>query len=772
MNNLEQELNDKQIQAVKHFTGPILILAGAGSGKTRALTYRIAHLINENNVEPEQILAVTFTNKATKEMKERLEMMLGDKAKSLWAATFHSTALKILRQQHRHFGYIYGFPVYDSQESLTIIKKLLKELGIDPKKHPASYFQREIDRSKNEFISSEDYADSGFQSYERKLAADVYHRYQAELLKSQAMDFGDLLVNVVKLFQKKPEILKAYQYQFKFILVDEFQDTNKVQYMLVKQLSGMHKNLFVVGDDDQSIYGFRGANIANILNFEKDFAGARVVKLEQNYRSTQTILDASNDVIAKNSNRKSKKLWTDSDAGSPIYTYSTFNEKKEADFIAKKISGLISDGGKASDIALLYRINAQSRALEEALLSKKIPYKIFGGQRFYDRKEIKDIIAYLRFVYNQNDASALYRIINTPARGIGPTTVNKIAELSKDMDTWEAVKEVASEKKAVMAFVELMNKLMERASHSVTSEIIYQCMEQTGYKKSLEDSKDITSVTRLENLQELLALSQEFNSQENGLQNLLDRISLASSADLLSEDKEEEEEKPEYVSLMTLHVAKGLEFPIVFLPGLEEGLLPHYRSLQTPSEIEEERRLCYVGMTRAKEKLFLTRAMKRGFFSSQGGFGAGGEFRKASRFTFDISKNLLEPLGSDFFADLDDFDMFDYEESDEPASDFKFEDKEVHNNVWFNRHKKKKIEKSENNNFFDKSDNFNSTSSFLEPEQIKPGIKVKHKHLGLGVVENLILDKKDESRNKVLVRFDSLSTGSELLLSKAKLELV
>lgn len=648
-------LNPEQQRAVEHCEGPIVVLAGAGSGKTRVLTRRIINLVVNHKVNPREILAVTFTNKATEEMRTRLSQMLGVNADELWVSTFHSTALRILRRQAAHLGYKNDFNIYDDDDSKSVIKGIIREMKIDEKKYSPSFFMRSIDRAKNNFQSPSDLAKSP--DYENSLAAEVYERYQRELMQANAMDFGDLLVNLLRLFKEHKDVAEAYQRSFQFILVDEFQDTNQVQYAILKILAARHRNLFVVGDDDQSIYRFRGATIENILNFEKDFPEAVTVKLEQNYRSTNNILTAAHSIIEKNAQRKAKQLWSDSAAGKPITTYLAADEQDEAYFLAKEIQNQKAAGKSFREIAVFYRTNAQSRSIEDTFIQLGIPYRIFGALRFYDRKEIKDILGYLKLVLNESDAQSFSRVINTPPRGIGAQTLLALNTFARENNITlvEAARRNAHRNKGIAEFISLHQSLIETLETQAVSKVVEKVIEDSGYKARLAEMKDPTALSRIENLTELVALTRTIElggqSSRETLRSFLDKISLTSGGELPveeSKDKETNQQASEYVSLMTLHLCKGLEFPIVFLTGFEEGLLPHYRAMQDPREVEEERRLCYVGVTRAMEELYITRSRKRGMFSA--GDSGMGLFRDPSRFAYDLPKTILDQKGPDFLS--------------------------------------------------------------------------------------------------------------------------
>ncbi|MCO6429613.1 MAG: UvrD-helicase domain-containing protein [Deltaproteobacteria bacterium] len=673
-----ENLNPPQLEAVTHFKGPILVLAGAGSGKTRVLTRRVAHLVLEHNVAPYSILAVTFTNKATEEMRSRLSEMLGPRARQLWVATFHSAGLKVLRTHAHLLGYSNNFAVYDEQDSKGVLKAVLKELAIDEKTISPAEAARMMDQAKNSLILPQNLAEhfersrtTKYKDPNESLYVEIYQNYQNALMASNAMDFGDLLVNAVLVLQRNKEVLESYRRILKFILVDEFQDTNHVQYTFIKLLSEPRRNLLVVGDDDQSIYAFRGATVKNILEFEKDFPDTRVIKLEQNYRSTGNIIEAANSVISKNTARKEKRLWTECESGPLIQAYCGHDEGEEADFVAGEIAEKLSQGRAPKEIAVFYRVNAQSRALEEALLSAGIPYRIYGGLKFYERKEIKDVIAYLRLILNDSDSQAFLRIVNVPTRGIGAQSVQSVVSLSrqKGCTLFEAAREIAGSSKNIAKFVSIIEALRELAGQHTLSQLISEVLEKTGYKSSLESGKDVAAQSRLENLMELQSiarsLEEEADSKAEVLRLFLDRVSLTSSQELpVEENKDalaEKDAAPDVVSLMTLHLAKGLEFPVVFLTGFEEGLLPHYRSIEE-NGVEEERRLCYVGMTRAREELYITRAQIRGMFMSGDVYRGSGYFRSVSRFAFEIPPNCMELLNREFFSDEFNDDYLDIEE--------------------------------------------------------------------------------------------------------------
>lgn len=699
MNNVEsnhlKNLNPAQKEAVTHHTGPILVLAGAGTGKTRVLTRRVANLIISHNVRPEEILAVTFTNKATEEMKNRLHSSLGARAKSIWISTFHSASLRILRRHAHLLNYRNNFVIYDTADSVAVVKNIIKNKKIETKNKP-KYFLGRIDNLKNSYISSQEFEPS--KTEDDFILSKVYDEYQKELMLANAMDFTDLIYNCLKLLDEHKEIRELYQRHLKFILVDEFQDTNLIQYKIVKHLAAPRNNLLVVGDDDQSIYGFRGADISNILSFEKDFKDTKVVTLEQNYRSTQNILEASYSVISKNKKRKDKKIWTESNKGKPITLFCGSSEVEEANYIVEQISE-ITKKNSYKDIAVFYRTNAQSRALEEALLFSGISYKIFGGMKFYERMEVKDILAYLRLIHNTNDNQAFTRVLNTPRRGIGAATLKNIILYAQDSDIslWEASLHYANTNKKLSAFCILMSDLIEKSKNSYISEVMKQVLDKTNYLKMFEDNKDPRNVERKENIQELLATASKYDGEENSLAQFLDKVALTTAGDTAAKESDKSDiEEGNYISLMTLHLAKGLEFPFVFFTGLEEGLLPHSRSIDS-NDIPEERRLCYVGITRAMQKLYLTYALDRSFSSAGGSFGFGGFSRGMSRFLSDIPSELLEFENSfdqedDIFFEDEIDEIIEKEIEEEFQDDYLFDDDIDYGETTLSRNKKKKKE--------------------------------------------------------------------------------
>ena len=604
-----EELNNEQLEAVKQTDGPLLVLAGAGSGKTRVLTTRIAYLIKEKNISPFNILAITFTNKAAKEMKERLYKMLGSISYDMQISTFHSFGLRIIKENVETLGYKKNFTILDSDDTLTIIKKIMKEMNLDPKIYNPKAIKNSISGAKNELITPEDYSRYVGSEFEKQVE-QIYKRYETKLITNNSLDFDDLLILPIKLFNEHPEILKNYQETFKYILIDEYQDTNKAQYILVKQISAKYKNICVVGDDAQSIYSFRGANYRNILNFEKDYKNTNIVLLEQNYRSTKNILDAANNVIKNNKFGKPKNLWTENNNGNKIKYHTAEQEKDEAYYVMSEIKKLLSEGETRDSIAVLYRTNAESRNIEEFLRRENIPYKVVGSFYFYNRKEIKDLIAYLKLIYNSNDDVSLTRVINVPKRGIGLKTIENIGikatEQRKSMyDAIDSGKE--------LEFKKIIEQIKQEQENISLTELIDLILNKSGMLEELKSEKSLEADIRIENLEEFKSITKNFE-EKNGIISLdefLAEISLVS-------DVEEYKNNPDVVTLMTIHAAKGLEFNNVFVIGLEEGLFPHKNSLMSPEEIEEERRLCYVAFTRAKKRLYLVNARKRTIFGETG----------------------------------------------------------------------------------------------------------------------------------------------------------
>ncbi len=633
--DLLEDLNPVQREAVKKTEGPLLIFAGAGSGKTRVLTYRIAYLILEKGVPPERILAVTFTNKAAGEMKERMDHLLEGASQGVWMSTFHSACARILRKYVDRLGFNRNFVIYDERDQEQAIKAVMRELEIDQLVFHPKAIRAEINRAKNHGVSQEEFTPDPFNVLQKRVAL-VYESYQEMLKGNNALDFGDLLLSTVKLFREFPEILEHYQDRLLYVLVDEFQDTNFIQYRFIQDLVRKHGNICVVGDDDQSIYRWRGAEITNILNFEKDFHGTTVIKLEQNYRSTKRILEAAGQVVRRNRERREKVLWTENTEGEPIIYFTGKDEQEEASFIVREIQDLPER--RYSDFAAFYRTNAQSRAIEEELVKVRIPYAVVAGLRFYERKEVKDVIAYLRAIANPADDISLKRIIQSPPRGIGPKTIERMEGWAKErgVTLYEAFRQAGGGisdgmRNRVGEFIDLMESLREAAKTAGPQDVILLVLGRTGYLDWLSRESTAEAVSRRENVEELVNVVAHYEhdpaNEDKTLAGFLDRISLISDVD-------DYDDKSNRVSLMTLHCAKGLEFPIVFLVGMEDGLFPHHRRGEGTEDLEEERRLCYVGMTRAKEKLYLTNTERRRVFGSE-------RYNYPSRFIEEISQDLL-----------------------------------------------------------------------------------------------------------------------------------
>jgi len=618
--SLLNDLNPVQQKAVLESEGPLLVFAGAGSGKTRVLTYRIAYLIQEKGVPPWNIFAVTFTNKAADEMRERVERLLGRSARGTWISTFHSACARILRQHIEPLGFKRNFVIYDDQDQERHLKTIMKELNLDFKMFPPRAIQSAVDRLKNEGVTPDQYSPNPYNIFQKRLAV-VYQRYQEDLRRNNALDFGDLLTFVTVLFRRHPEVLRSYQELCRYVMVDEFQDTNLIQYQLIRQMVQTHQNICVVGDDDQSIYRWRGAEVGNILNFEKDFPETKVLTLEQNYRSTQNILQAASHVVRKNRHRKEKKLWTENPEGELLSFYVAEDEMDEARFVVQKIIEAISTEEPVRpyrDMAVFYRINAQSRAIEDELVKSKIPYTVVGGMKFYERKEIKDVLAYLKLMNNPLDGLSLKRIINVPPRGIGEKTIQKIEVFAREkgVSLYEGLKQAIGEdglapgaKSKMKEFIALVEEFRKDVGSFTLSQLTLSILAKTEYLQRLKEEGTDEAFSKIENIEELInvMMGLEQGEERVSLESFLDKVSLVSDVDLY-------EDKGNRISLMTLHCAKGLEFPVVFIAGIEEGLLPHYRRGEEIEDMEEERRLFYVGMTRAKQRLFLSRAEKRSTF--------------------------------------------------------------------------------------------------------------------------------------------------------------
>jgi DNA helicase-2/ATP-dependent DNA helicase PcrA len=641
MNPLVKGLNEQQRNAVIHTEGPLLIMAGAGSGKTRVLTHRIAYLLSEKDVAPQNILAITFTNKAAREMKERVESLVGKDGEKIWMSTFHSMCVRILRRDIDRIGYDRNFSILDSSDQLSVIKQVLKEINLDPKKWDPRAMLGAISNAKNELMTEEDYAKQAGNMHEEQIA-QIYKGYQKKLRKNQSLDFDDLIMQTLSLFDRVPEVLEYYQRRFQYIHVDEYQDTNHAQYQLVKHLASRYQNLCVVGDSDQSIYAWRGADIQNILNFENDYPNARTILLEQNYRSTELILNAANNVIDNNSGRKPKRLWTDNNGGEKINYFQAGTEREEGLFVTDKIEDLVRQGRfQYKDVAILYRTNAQSRTIEETFVKAGVPYQMIGGTKFYDRKEIKDMLAYLRLIANPNDDLSFQRVVNEPKRGVGKTSMDKMMAYAADHDIslYEAAAEVdfvgvsAKAAKAIMSFRKMIQNWTQQQEFLSATDMVQEVIDKTGYEEMLMNEKSIEAQSRLENIEEFKSVTKNFeeNAEDKTLIAFLTDLALIADIDSMNEDPSSDDT----VTLMTLHSAKGLEFPVVFLIGMEESVFPHSRALMDDEELEEERRLAYVGITRAEKQLFITHAKMRTLYGRT-------NMNPISRFINEIPEDLVE----------------------------------------------------------------------------------------------------------------------------------
>ena len=754
MIDILEGLNEKQHEAVVNTEGPCLVIAGAGSGKTKVLTHKIAYMLQENITKPWNILSITFTNKAANEMKNRIEKIAGEVTKDIWMGTFHSICVKILRRFIDRIGYTTSFAIFDMLDQKSLVKECLKELNVDDKLFSERSVMAEISNGKNEMLEPAQFTAKYNGDYRLGKIAEIYELYQKKLRENNAVDFDDIINFTIKILLENPDVLEYYSEKFKYVLVDEYQDTNKAQFTLITLLSARHGNITVVGDNDQGIYSFRGADISNILNFEKDFPGTKIIKLEQNYRSTKNILKAANSVIKNNKTKFEKKLWTDNEDGFIPKIYQANDEYDEAYYIVEQINHLkIEDYAKHSEFAILYRTNAQSRAIEDILRRENIPYKIVGGLKFYERKEIKDLIAYLRLINNTADNLSLKRIINEPKRGIGKTSLEKVDQIARDneLSQYEVVKraEQFGLNKVYLnsrEFINTIEEMVQIKNETKISELIKQILNKSGYTNALkaEDTKEAEN--RIENLEEFLTVAIEFEEEfaENTLSNFLENISLSSDIDSL-------EEAEESVTLMTLHSSKGLEFPHVFLVGMEEGVFPGYRAIGEPKELEEERRLCYVGITRARNNLFLTCAKKRTIFGST-------TSNSISRFIKEIPEELLD--GYDKLSTKKEQEFLDEE------------------NEWQYRNSIKSGIGASNNNSKN-SFSFRTPESFLnnlnKPKEsnidlsvYKPNTRVYHKKFGEGTINYV---EKEGEDLKVDITFDK--SGHKRLMAKfAGLEII
>ena len=765
MQNLIEGLNDKQKEAVLATEGPCLVIAGAGSGKTKVLTHKIAYLLSEKNVKPWNILSITFTNKAANEMKQRVEKLVGEASQEMWLGTFHSICVRILRRFIDRIGFDTTFLIFDSTDQRTLVKECIKSIGLDDKLFTDRSVLSEISNGKNDMLEPKAYQVKYNGDFRKEKIGEVYELYQKKLKENNALDFDDIINYTIKILTENPDVLEYYTEKFKYVLVDEYQDTNKAQFMLVSILASKYGNITVVGDNDQGIYSFRGADITNILNFEKDFPGSKIVKLEQNYRCTGNILKAANAVIKNNENKYDKKLWTENEEGKLPCIYKAEDEYDEASYIVKQINMLkMEEYLKLSDFVILYRMNSQSRAIEDIFRRENIPYKIIGGLKFYERKEIKDIIAYLRLIFNTSDNLSLKRIINEPKRGIGKTSLDNIQDISDKTgrSMYEIIKyaeqyELNRVKANSIQFVEVIEELRKQVNQIPISELIKLTLNKTGYVKALENENTIEAESRIQNLEEFLTVAIEFEEQmaENTLAEFLESISLTSDIDNMEESKDT-------VTLMTLHSAKGLEFPVVFLVGMEEGIFPGYKSIGEIKELEEERRLFYVGITRAMQYLYLTCAKRRTIFGST-------SYNQMSRFLKEIPKDLL-----DGYEEIDNEDNNSFKDSNYgweygtnyagKVKTYKFDNVEKIPEV------KEKVGAFQ----FRTAESFlNSLNKKASDRQVditkyKEGQRIYHKKFGEGTINKIEQEGEDY---KLDIQFDKV--GHKRLMAKfAELEII
>ena len=765
MQNLIEGLNDKQKEAVLATEGPCLVIAGAGSGKTKVLTHKIAYLLSEKNVKPWNILSITFTNKAANEMKQRVEKLVGEASQEMWLGTFHSICVRILRRFIDRIGFDTTFLIFDSTDQRTLVKECIKSMRLDDKLFTDRSVLSEISNGKNDMLEPKAYQVKYNGDFRKEKIGEVYELYQKKLKENNALDFDDIINYTIKILTENPDVLEYYTEKFKYVLVDEYQDTNKAQFMLVSILASKYGNITVVGDNDQGIYSFRGADITNILNFEKDFPGSKIVKLEQNYRCTGNILKAANAVIKNNENKYDKKLWTENEEGKLPCIYKAEDEYDEASYIVKQINMLkMEEYLKLSDFVILYRMNSQSRAIEDIFRRENIPYKIIGGLKFYERKEIKDIIAYLRLIFNTSDNLSLKRIINEPKRGIGKTSLDNIQDISDKTgkSMYEIIKyaeqyELNRVKANSIQFVEVIEELRKQVNQIPISELIKLTLNKTGYVKALENENTIEAESRIQNLEEFLTVAIEFEEQmaENTLAEFLESISLTSDIDNM-------EESEDTVTLMTLHSAKGLEFPVVFLVGMEEGIFPGYKSIGEIKELEEERRLFYVGITRAMQYLYLTCAKRRTIFGST-------SYNQMSRFLKEIPKDLL-----DGYEEIDNEDNNSFKDSNYgweygtnyagKVKTYKFDNVEKIPEV------KEKVGAFQ----FRTAESFlNSLNKKASGRQVditkyKEGQRIYHKKFGEGTINKIEQEGEDY---KLDIQFDKV--GHKRLMAKfAKLEII
>ena len=766
MQEILKQLNDKQYEAVVNTEGPCLVIAGAGSGKTKVLTHKIAYLIDEKGVLPWNILAITFTNKAANEMKERIEGLVGDVAKDIWMGTLHSVCVRILRRFIDRIGFDSSFIIFDTSDQRTLIKACIKNIGLDDKMFTDRSVQSEISNAKNEMLEPDQYTLRANGDFRKEKIALVYEMYQKRLKENNAIDFDDIINYTIKILMDNPDVLEYYSDKFKYVLVDEYQDTNKSQFTLVTLLASKNGNITVVGDNDQGIYSFRGADISNILNFERDFPGTKIIKLEQNYRCTGNILKAANSVIKNNEVKYKKQLWTENDVGNLPKVYAAKNEYDEGTYIATQIEHLKREEKyNYSDFAILYRMNTQSRAIEEILRREGIPYKIIGGLKFYERKEIKDVISYLRLIQNPSDNISLKRIINEPKRGIGKTSLDNIEKMAEDTEVsmYEIIKNADQYglNRVFLnsrEFINVIEELRSKKDDIKISELIKETLKKSGYTKALEEENTIEAENRIENLDEFLTVAIEFEeeSAENKLSDFLEGITLSSDLDNM-------EETDDSVTLMTLHSAKGLEFPVVFLVGMEEGIFPGYKSISEPQELEEERRLCYVGITRAKKNLFLTCSKQRTIFGST-------SCNPISRFLKEIPEELLDGYDEAFGNTQEKSNFADSKYT------WTYGSKDNGNIKTYKIDKEKPVSATSNiagfafktAESFLNSINKKSSNTNVDLSKYKAGVRIFHKKFGEGTISNVEPEGDDL---KVDINFDKV--GHKRLMAKyANLELI
>ena len=757
-------LNNKQYEAVVNTEGPCLVIAGAGSGKTKVLTHKIAYLIQEKQIHPWEILAITFTNKAANEMKERIGNLISDAVKDMWVGTFHSICVRILRRFIDRIGFDTSFIIFDTSDQRTLIKTCMKDLNIDDKLFNDRSVLSEISNAKNEMLEPEQYTFKVKGDFRKEKISDIYTLYQKRLKENNAIDFDDIINYTIKILMENPDILEYYANKFKYVLVDEYQDTNKAQFTLVTMLASKYGNITVVGDNDQGIYSFRGADISNILNFERDFPGTKIIKLEQNYRCTGNILKAANSVIKNNEEKYKKSLWTENEVGNLPKLYVADNEYDEASYIVSQIEHLKREEYyKYSDFAILYRMNTQSRAIEDIFRRENVPYKIIGGLKFYERKEIKDIIAYLRLIQNPSDNLSLKRIINEPKRGIGKTSLEKIEKIAEENNTsmYEIIKE--AEQYGLnrvylnsREFINLIEELRQNKEQMTIEEIIKATLKKSGYTKALQQENNIEAENRIENLEEFLTVAIEFQEEEveNNLSEFLEGITLSSDIDNM-------EESEESVVLMTLHSAKGLEFPVVFLVGMEEGIFPGYKSISEQKELEEERRLCYVGITRAKNQLYLTCSKQRTIFGST-------TCNPISRFVKEIPQELLEGYEEETTQNFQDTKYtWTYGKSkNQNITTYKIEERQkipVEANAVkpsFGFRTAESFLKNLNKN--------NISNNNTDLSKYETGVRVYHKKFGEGTINSV---EPEDDDLKVDIQFDKV--GHKRLMAKfANLEII